>query len=326
MKLACLALALLLAQPVLATEGVVEINQVGALAGGITTGDAPGFPVRLTGVGSYRLTSDLDAPAGVAGIDISADSVSLDLNGFAIRGPLPCGPGSACPGTLAGVSGAARTRISVRNGQVANFPGPCIALGSAAQVERVLVQACASGIETLSGLVVGNRVRDVVTGLRLGSSGFRENNVSASGRSVEGGRATGGNLCADRGCTSDGRRRFYLTPSSAYTGGEALAACDAGFHFASVWELVDLAALAYDASRGATFQDVDTGPPADLAGWLGSGNPIGTSGQCNEWSSSSASVAGHARFLELLQFHPLLRLNRFVASCDTPLRVWCVED
>ena len=73
-----------------AVDGVVEISQVRALAGGLTVGDAPGFPVTISVSGSYRLTSNLDvtgqpSPENVIAVDITVGSVSLDLNGFSIR-------------------------------------------------------------------------------------------------------------------------------------------------------------------------------------------------------------------------------------------------
>jgi hypothetical protein len=43
-----------------ASDGRIEINQAKALAGGVTPGDTPGFPVSITVGGSYVLTSDLD--------------------------------------------------------------------------------------------------------------------------------------------------------------------------------------------------------------------------------------------------------------------------
>ena len=55
-----LALApLLLAGAAPAADGVIEINQARALAGGVTIADAPGFPVTLVGNASYVITSDL---------------------------------------------------------------------------------------------------------------------------------------------------------------------------------------------------------------------------------------------------------------------------
>src|SRR5262245_11425475 len=76
-------LALLGAAPILATDGVIEINQAKVVANG-------GFPFTISQPGSYRLTSNLTA-AGVAGpgtnlVVINANNVSLDLNGFAIIG------------------------------------------------------------------------------------------------------------------------------------------------------------------------------------------------------------------------------------------------
>ena len=45
------------ALPALASDGVIEINQAKALAGGVTAFDGPGFPVTVTAPGSYILTS-----------------------------------------------------------------------------------------------------------------------------------------------------------------------------------------------------------------------------------------------------------------------------
>ena len=44
-----LLLALLAAERAAAVDGVIEINQVRALAGGVTAGDAPGFPYSTLG-------------------------------------------------------------------------------------------------------------------------------------------------------------------------------------------------------------------------------------------------------------------------------------
>ena len=67
---------LLLTGPALAADGVDEINQTSALAGGITPGDAAGFPITLTEPGSYVLTSNLSVPAGTSGIDVGAPGVT----------------------------------------------------------------------------------------------------------------------------------------------------------------------------------------------------------------------------------------------------------
>jgi hypothetical protein len=79
-----------------AGDGVVEINQARALAGVVTPGDAPGFPVTLSAPGSYRLTSDLDvrvapAPLSTSAIHVTSGDVAIDLAGFSVRGATLCG-------------------------------------------------------------------------------------------------------------------------------------------------------------------------------------------------------------------------------------------
>src|SRR2546421_12802591 len=84
---------------VLATDGVIEINQARALAGSVTPGDAAGFPVYISVSGSYRLTSNLTVPnENTDGIDIGASEVTIDLNGFSILGPTVCSGGPPLTG------------------------------------------------------------------------------------------------------------------------------------------------------------------------------------------------------------------------------------
>ena len=89
---ACTALVVLCGLPTAALggDGVAEINQTAALAGGVTPADTPGFPVTLSQPGSYVLTSNLVVSTEVIGIDVTADNVSIDLNGFSLIGPTTC--------------------------------------------------------------------------------------------------------------------------------------------------------------------------------------------------------------------------------------------
>jgi hypothetical protein len=82
-----------------AVNGAVLIDQPHALAGNITPGDAPGFPVTISEPGNYRLTGNLTVPdANTTAIDIKADDVTLDLKGFGIIGPVVRGSApTACP-------------------------------------------------------------------------------------------------------------------------------------------------------------------------------------------------------------------------------------
>src|SRR4051794_19461257 len=69
--------------PVFAVDGVVLISQSTVTAAG-------GFPFKITQPGSYKLTTNLVVPADKAGIQIAANDVTLDLNGFGITGAIVC--------------------------------------------------------------------------------------------------------------------------------------------------------------------------------------------------------------------------------------------
>src|SRR6185503_19566917 len=60
--------------PVEAAGGEVIITQESAMAGGVTPGDQPGFPVTITKAGRYRLASNLAPPRDADGIAIDADN------------------------------------------------------------------------------------------------------------------------------------------------------------------------------------------------------------------------------------------------------------
>ncbi len=127
-----LALATLLASHALAVDGVIEINQAKAMAGGVTTTDSAGFPVTLDASGSYRLTGVLSVPdLNTTGIEIVADRVSIDLNGFGIAGP---GGGS---GSGIGISAASGKDYIVRDGFVSGMGAAGIDLLGASIVDGV---------------------------------------------------------------------------------------------------------------------------------------------------------------------------------------------
>ena len=92
---------------------VVLITQAKAMAGNVTPGDAPGFPVSIARPGSYRLTSNLRLQSGPA-IEITADNVSLNLNGFSIIGSNVWPSGEA-------IVGDDRKYIRISNGSVVGF-------------------------------------------------------------------------------------------------------------------------------------------------------------------------------------------------------------
>jgi hypothetical protein len=150
-----------LATPALAVDGVLEINQTCAVQMGCFVGDSPGFPVLILTSGSYRLTSNLLVPESKDGISIDARNVSVDLNGFEIRGPATCteGPPVNCTGSSNSGVYAEAEGVSVRNGSIMGI-GYCVNAGAQADVTGLRVAQCSEiGIKVGRGSVVsGNQV------------------------------------------------------------------------------------------------------------------------------------------------------------------------
>jgi len=134
MKQALVLTALLAASSAFAQTA---IDQNRALAGSVTPGDAPGFPVTLSQPGSYKLTGNLTVPMGVKGIVITADEVTLDLNGFTVKGPSSCTRDNATRVVACsyqseqsiGIDASASEGAEVRNGTVKGFGGVGLSLG-----------------------------------------------------------------------------------------------------------------------------------------------------------------------------------------------------
>jgi hypothetical protein len=152
-----------------AADGVVEINQEKALAGGVTPGDAPGFPVTLSLPGKYQLTSDLVASGrDTLALAIEADGMTIDLGGFRLAGPQL-------------IRGESRSRITLQDGIV----GPClqgIGLGAQARIWNVVkVDFCRlNGVGLGSWSIVGNS--DLGggdgSGLRIGEGVLHASTIS----------------------------------------------------------------------------------------------------------------------------------------------------
>lgn len=113
-------IGLILALPVSAGDGRLEINQA-CIGGGCFSGDSSGFPVELAQSGSYILTSDISVNQNTSAIAITADNVTLDLNGHSIAGPVTCSgdPVSSCSSTGIGDGiTISADRASIRNGTI----------------------------------------------------------------------------------------------------------------------------------------------------------------------------------------------------------------
>ncbi len=225
----CTALALALPGTATAADGTKLIDQARAIAGGLTAGDAPGFPVTISQSGSYRLSGNLTVPnENTTAIEITADNVSLDLNGFAIVGPTVCSgiPMTCAPvGTGVGILSEANY-IAVRNGivrgmgddgvrlsrttgvtsghqvsdlQVAGNGGDGITIGGGIVRGSVVRRNGDRGIVMDSGLITGNTIaQNGSVGARISGTGTVSGNSvtdnDGCGISVNSGLVTGNNV------------------------------------------------------------------------------------------------------------------------------------
>lgn len=122
-----------------AVDGVIEINQTKALAGGITPGDDPGFPVTISQPGSYRLTGNLTVTAtNISAIVVFFDDVTIDLNGFSITGPTVCSGSPLSCNPQHGGRGvySPGSNLSVFNGTVRGMQYG-IVMGENGRIEKV---------------------------------------------------------------------------------------------------------------------------------------------------------------------------------------------
>ena len=259
---ACALLGLLtfVALPALASDGVIEINQARAMAGGVTPGDAAGFPVSINVTGSYLLTSDLDlaasgSPANVHGIVITAPSVSLDLNGFSIFGTTTCAASSptTCSGagTGNGIEVGVNVHVTVRNGTIRNVGNVGIntSNGTSTFEDLTLTQCGGEGLHALNSTVT--RVQARLNGglgiyVFFGSvkdsraalnryQGIVGTYASLVGNAVyeNGGAGIEGNTCLARDNQATFNQGFALLLTSCSWAGNSLRFCSGGCYSGS---------------------------------------------------------------------------------------------
>lgn len=233
-----LAVVILFGNSAFAVDGVVEINQACAVNTGCLPGDAPGFPVQINTEysGSYVLTSDLDitgepSPPDVTVILVAAPSVTLDMNGFAIRGAVSCAgtpPICDASGTGKGVR-ATGPRFAIYNGVISgmgsdgveitgfdsiverlrlrNNAGDCIAGGQGSIIRNNTMRLCGgNGISAFSASVIEGNSVSFCAGFGINmndqSSGYvgnvlRANNGSSANPQTSGGLELGPNNCGN---------------------------------------------------------------------------------------------------------------------------------
>jgi hypothetical protein len=136
---------------------------------------------------------------------------------------------------------------------------------------------------------------------------------------------------------SSGLRKYYRT-SDSYLPTEVLTACATGYHFASLWEILDTSNLEYDAILGDYQDDSGYGPLTNRRGWVRTGYNSASTGypgqnNCLAWSEDDGAYQGTSAELpdqwtsttpnEIPDIGVWIVGN---AQCSTAIPVWCVED
>ncbi len=173
-----------------AVDGTIEINQAKVMAAG-------GFPYTITANGSYRLTGNLTVSAAKDGIDVLANYLTIDLNGFSILGP-----GNSVT-TVTGINASASKGITVENGTVNDF-GVGVNVGFFGIVRNVHADQNGDGIQVGDNTVVEGCTANNSTTVGFGGFGIECSKVCAiSGNTVNGG-ASEGIVCSGNGCLISG--------------------------------------------------------------------------------------------------------------------------
>jgi hypothetical protein len=141
--------------------------------------------------------------------------------------------------------------------------------------------------------------------------------------------------------SSAGMRQYYLS-LGGYNGDEADGndgngggVCAEGYHFASLWEILDPSNLKYNSTLVFTLADSGQGPPAAALGWVRTGYNASTSavfgtGNCDNWSTNSQTANGPLALLDRtwdsVEAFPGWTFSVTAFGCQDRYPVWCVED
>lgn len=194
-----------------AVDGVIEINQVRAQAGEVTTGDTPGFPVTISQPGSYRLTGNLTvSDPDLSAVEITAPDVTLDLNGFTLQGPTSCAgtPPTCTPSGLGSGFTVTANDVTIRNGTIRGFPDRGIFADSTNQLRAEDLHIEQNGWTAIAGANMAVIQRNTITrnrtsGIELATRSTVADNIVADngflGIRVNGESVITGNVVQDNG-------------------------------------------------------------------------------------------------------------------------------
>ena len=157
---------------------------------------ANGSTLTIKKSGSYFMAANFfSALRNKPVITVSADYVTINMNGFTITGA-----GTSGAGTGNGINALGHTGVTIVNGSITAIPGAAIVLGTNSNVSSVnLISNGGDGIDCSANcLAVGNVITgNAGFGLNFAdtSSGYESNILSSNGTSVAGGTNMGHNIC-----------------------------------------------------------------------------------------------------------------------------------
>lgn len=191
-------------------------------------------------------------------------------------------------------------------------------------------------VKTIEIQITANRLGAVILGAVLILTALLGYLALAGGNARAGGEASPGAASV----ALDSPRQYYLTATS-YKGLGSADACASGYHFASLWEILDTSNLRYASNHPNAYvgeADQGSGPPTGSNGqprygWVRTGqnaSTVNTAGvaNCQNWTSEEANEYG-----TLVGLNPtwtsasnIFTWKVSTATCSTLQRVWCVED
>ncbi len=159
-------LALFACQPTWAAEGRIELNQTCAVSLGCMSGDTAGFPITISESGSYVLSSNLTTTStSVHVIEVTADNVDIDLNGFSIVGPASCsGNGPNCTGTGSAASDGIKhsaSGLQIHDGIITGMARYGIAGANNVLIDKMIIRGNgSSGISATFAIVTDSVIKE----------------------------------------------------------------------------------------------------------------------------------------------------------------------
>jgi hypothetical protein len=251
-RAAIVLLATLWVTPALADTGKTLINQARALAGGVTPGDAPGFPITISVSGVYQLASSLvPTDQNVNVIEITVSNVAIDMNSFAILGGGTCTIGGSgwvtgCTNTGTGNGIVSdQSNIGIADGLILGMGSLAIDMDSVTaagfKLEGVSVVFCGGG-----GISLGQSafLHDVAAGWNLGD-GITLADGGRLTTSISGGNAGDGLVQAVSGRVTDSEFNknsgdgIQIGPNATVRGNRTIANGGAGMTVGYASSVID---------------------------------------------------------------------------------------